>query len=224
MIIVECEQGSAEWMAARLGLVTASCLADVCAKSRDKKTEGATRANYRAKLVCERLTGVSCDKGYSSKAMDDGKELEPLARAAYEIRNGVMVDQYGLILHSSIPNFAASPDGCVGDDGGVEIKCGYPKTHFEWLKAGKVPAEHVKQMLGNLSCTGRSWWDFVSFCPNFPERWQLFVVRLWREVGAISEIEKEVIQFDSEVVADIAALEALPADLGFTQDENKDAI
>jgi exodeoxyribonuclease (lambda-induced) len=199
----DCVQGTAEWLQARVGFITASCMADVFARGRDGKSEGVTRKNYRAKLVVERLTGVSCDRGYKSKAMLDGNELEPLARAAYEIRNGVMVDQVGFIEHPTIAWYGCSPDGLVGTEGGMQIKCGFPATHIQWFKAGVVPTEHKPQMFSEMNCTDRKWWDFVSFCPELPDDMQLLIARLFRDGKEMSLIEDGVMKFNGEIAADI---------------------
>lgn len=209
MRLIQCEQGSPEWFAARLGKVSASHLSDVMAKSKDRKGEGTTRINYKAQLVAEILSGVSCEKAFSSKAMDDGTAREPFARAAYEVATGVMVDKVGFALHDSIERYGASPDGLVGEDGGVEIKCGIPATHLKWLLAGKVPTEHEPQMVGGMSCCNRLWWDFISFCDAFPAPHDLFVVRLYRDEKRIEEIENEVRQFNAEVDEIITKLRAI---------------
>lgn len=190
------QQGSDEWFAARLGYCTASRMGDVLAKV--KTGEAAGRRNYRMQLVVERLTGVS-HPGFVSQAMLDGIENEPLARMAYEVLTGEFVEQVGFVEHPRIPWFGASPDGQIGDDGLLEIKCPLTATHVECMLSGKIPNEHRAQMLAQLSCTGRRWVDFVSFDPKLPESMRLFVARMERVDEEIDSAEKEVIAFLAEV-------------------------
>ena len=199
MKIIDCEQGSAAWLQARCGRVTASNIADVLSRSRDRKSEGATRRNYKARIISELLTGRPQEHGYTNKAMEDGIALEPFARGAYEARHNVMVDQVGLVLHPAIDRAAASPDGLVGAEGLVQLKCPYPATHIGYLLAGVVPSEYEPQMSWEIACTEREWCDFVSYCPIFPQYLQLFVMRFQRDDKRIQEITAEVIVFLREV-------------------------
>jgi len=132
-MIVDCEQRSQEWYTARCGSLGASVIADALAKLKDGKTPGATSTNLRAKLVVERLTGVYED-GYRSAAMQFGVDNEDAARMAYEAHTGVFVEQVGLVKHPTIEGSHASPDGLVGDDGLIEIKCPNSATHIETLR------------------------------------------------------------------------------------------
>lgn len=189
-------QGSAEWLAERAGCLTASAIADMLAKT--KTGESASRANLRARLVAERLTGMPQDS-FSSSAMKWGNEQEPFARAAYEIASGNLVDQVGLVMHPAIPFAGASPDGLVDESGLVEIKCPNTATHIEYLLAGVPPKKYQPQMLWQMECTGRKWCDFVSFDPRMPENMQLFIVRFHRDEKALDEIRNEAIAFLAEV-------------------------
>ena len=196
-------QGSAEWLAARAGCLTASAIADMLAKT--KTGEAASRANLRARLVAERLTGIPQD-GFSNAAMQWGNEQEPFARAAYEIHSGNLVDQTGLVMHPSIPYAGASPDGLIDDCGLVEIKCPNTATHIEYLLSGATPKKYQPQMLWQMECTGRQWCDFVSFDPRMPEHLQLFVVRFERDEERLDDLRKEAIAFLAEVDALILQL------------------
>lgn len=187
------DQGTEQWLKARAGLVTASRISDVMAKG-----TGATRATYRGQIVAERLTGNPA-QSFTNAAMDWGTETEPLARSAYELLHGVMVDQVGIIHHPEIIYSGASPDGLVGDDGLVEIKCPNTQTHIEYAVAGKAPAKYQNQILWQMECTGRNWCDFVSFDPRMPQDMRLFVVRYERDQARIDEIKAEVIKFLLEV-------------------------
>ena len=182
------EQGSEEWFAARLGKATASKFQDLLAKT--KTGASASRTNYISQLVVERLTGVAPDF-FTSKSMEIGTEREPMARMAYEIETGNIVQEVGFILHESL-SCGASPDGLIGDDGGIEIKCPQPAAHLEYLQSDKAPAKYIAQIQGGLWVTGRKWWDFVSFNPDFPPHLQLKIVRVMRDDDYIAKLEAEI--------------------------------
>lgn len=200
------EQGTAAWIQCRLGKVTASRVADVIAKT--KSGPAASRANYEAQLVAERLTGVA-QEGYSNAAMAWGTETEPQARDAYAFLFDAEVVEVGFVQHPSIPESGASPDGTIGDDGLVEIKCPQTATHIATLLDGKVPAKYVTQMQWQMACTGRAWCDFVSFDPRLPADLQVFCTRVQRDPEMIAGLEAEVRVFLAEVQAKVARLEAL---------------
>ena len=205
MPIVELEQGTADWLQMRCGCCTASRLNDALAKLKRKDGESAARATYRKQLVIERLTGRSTES-YVSDAMIWGTETEPQARIEYELLTGVEVKQVGLGAHPRINWFSASPDGLVGDDGCIEIKCLNSVNHLDILLSGEIPEDYHWQMLGEMACCERQWCDFIAFDPRMPEGLQLFVKRFPRNDALISGMELEVIQFLSEVERDLAAL------------------
>jgi putative phage-type endonuclease len=205
--LVDCEQRSKEWFQARAGKVTSSQVANVLAKV--KEGEAATRANYKAQLVGEILTGQSLDNDYMSPPMQWGEDQEPYARTAYEAANGLFVQQVGFILHPTIKNAGASPDGLVGNDGMVEIKCPKTATHFKYLIAGKVPAEHQKQMLWQLACAEREWNDFISYDPRLSAEYEYFTARLYRDEKRIKEMEAAVVVFNEEVAAMVEKLRSI---------------
>lgn len=200
------EQGTKEWFEQRLGRVTASRISDLMAKT--KTGYGASRANYMAQLVVERLTGTWED-GFKSPAMVWGTETEPLARMAYELHTGEMVTEVPMIAHSVIEMAGASPDGIIGIDGLIEIKCPNTSTHIDTLLEGEAPGKYILQMQWQMACTGRKWCDFVSFDPRMPEDLQLFVKRVDRDDDLIKEIEAEVVKFLEELDAKIEKLKAL---------------
>ena len=187
------EQGTDEWKLARLGKVTASRVSDARAK-----TGTAARANYLADIITERLTGSPIES-FSNAYMEWGTQNEPLARAAYEIKTSIWVEQVAIVDHPTIPGFAASPDGLVWTDGLLEIKCPKTSTHLNWLMKGVVPSEHKNQMLAQLACTGRKWVDFLSFDPRLPEHLQMFVVRFEPTPKDIDDLEADVMTFLAEV-------------------------
>jgi hypothetical protein len=161
------EQRSKEWFAARLGKVTCSRLGCVMASGRGSK-ESATRRNYMSELICERLTGQRQEIPANS-AMQWGTETEPLARMEYEMRMGATITEDGGKECTEIPGFWGSPDGLIGTDGGIEIKCPNTATHLDNLLTGKIKRDYIYQMTGNLIIYNRQWWDFVSYDPRLPE-------------------------------------------------------
>ena len=189
------EQRTDEWFAARLGKVTASRVADVVAKTKTRYS--ASRENYMADLIVERLTGQKASS-FSNAAMEWGTEQEPNARAAYSARTGELVEEVGFIDHPAIPMSGASPDGLVGE-GCVEYKAPNTATHLEYLLAGKPPERYVTQMQWQMACAGRPWCDFVSYDPRLPERLQLLVVRVPRDDDYIKMLEQEVTIFLQEL-------------------------
>jgi len=200
------EQGSPEWFAQRLGKVTASRVADVIAKT--KTGYSTSRENYMAQLVCERMTGT-VGESFTNAAMQWGTETEPLARAAYEAHADVLVDEVAMITHPTIEQAGASPDGLVSDDGVLEIKCPNTATHIDTLLSQTVPNKYLTQIAWQLACTGRKWADFVSFDPRMSDGLQLFVKRVPRDDAYIQMLEKEVVQFLTELDGKIMKLNEL---------------
>jgi putative phage-type endonuclease len=208
MKVVNHTQGSPEWLQARVGLVTASRVADIIAKT--KSGPSTSRQNYLGELVAERLTGASAESAYMNDDMRRGVELEPHARFAYEVLTGRVVSECGLVLHDTL-KAGASPDGLVDADGLVEIKCPRTHIHIDYLEVGKPPTKYQPQMAWQCICTGRAWVDFVSYDPRMPERLQLFVVRFTPELGYLRELEAEVSAFIAEVDAKVEALSRIAA-------------
>lgn len=204
--MIDIIQGSDEWKQIRLGKVTASRVADVVARTRTGW--GASRANYAAELIAERLTGTVAE-GFTNAAMQWGSQTEPDARRAYSFRTDADVVEVGFVLHPTIEFAGASPDGFVEADGLVEIKCPNTATHIETLLGGAVPAKYLTQMQWQMACSGRHWCDFVSFDPRMPESMRLFVQRVHRDDSRIAELEQEVSVFLGEIekkVSDLARL------------------
>ena len=198
--IIECSQGSSEWFKARLGFLGASRVADALRQPKRKGVEElASRRNMRLELAIERITGKPTEH-FVSIWMESGIETEPLARAAYELRNSIETEQVGFVLHPSIQWAGCSPDGLVGADGLVEFKCPKLTTHGQYLLDDCVPEEYIPQMMWQMACCpGRQWNDFVSYCPEFPEPLNLFEFRLMRDDQLIAEMEAEAVKFLSEV-------------------------
>lgn len=204
MKIVDFPQGSPEWLQARVGLVTASRVADIIAKT--KSGPSTSRAGYLGELVAERLTGQSAESGYTNADMQRGIDLEPEARFAYELQTNGIVRTCGLVLHPTL-KAGASPDGLVGDEGLLEIKCPRTHVHIEYIEAGKPPTKYLPQMAWQCICTGRAWCDFASYDPKMPEHLRLFVVRYTPDLGYLRELAAEVEAFISEVDAKVERLQ-----------------
>lgn len=190
------EQRTDEWFQERCGKVTASRIADLTAKT--KSGWGASRANYMAQLIAERLTGTVAES-FTSAAMQWGTDTEPEAISAYEFYFVTTVEPVGFVKHSTIELSGASPDGLIGDDGLIEIKCPNTATHIDTLLDGKVPAKYLKQMQWQMACTGRKWCDFASYDPRMPEHLKLWVKRVSRDDEMIAELEKDVSDFLAEL-------------------------
>lgn len=202
----EIEQRTDEWFAQRLGKVTASRVADVMAKT--KTGYSASRENYMAQLVVERITGERAES-YSNAAMQWGTDQEPFARAAYEAHTGQMVEEVAFVPHPMIEGAGASPDGLIGADGLCEIKCPNTASMIEVLLTGTIPSKYVAQMQFQMACTGRGWCDYVVFDPRMPAKAQLFVKRLERDDEYIANMEGEINKFLSELDAKVQQLKKL---------------
>lgn len=201
------EQGTEEWKAARLGRLTASRVADATDLLKSGKP-GAKRVTYLGELIAERLTGLVVDR-YQNDLMRWGSAQEPEARAMYEFLHGVEVETVGFVEHPSIAMAGASPDGLVGADGLIEIKCPSTSTHVDTLLAQAIPEEYLKQIDWQMACTGRRWCDFVSYDPRLPPHMAMFVCRRVRDDEAIAALETDARAFLAEVGDKVTALHAL---------------
>jgi hypothetical protein len=166
MIHIECEQGSLEWHMARRGIPTASGFSRIMTPKTMKLA--AAHVEYACELIGDLFSLDEPEEGYESKAMTHGILNEPEARAWYEMETNQTVTRAGFIVTDD-QRFGCSPDGLVGEDGGLELKCPQTKTHVRYLLNGKqVPDEYKAQVHGNIIVTGRAWWDFLSYCPGLP--------------------------------------------------------
>lgn len=203
MILCTAPQGSPEWLADRCGVASASRFAAIMATI--KSGESAERRNYRSDLLVERLTGKPLES-FTTNAMKQGIEREPFARQAYESRTGNLVEQVGFCRHDVI-QAGASPDGLIDDDGGIEIKCPERSAHLRYLQQDMEPPEYAWQIQGGMWITGRQWWEFVSWNPDFPEHLQLIVRRIKRNEEAIAKLATEVKKFLAEVDAEMERIQ-----------------
>jgi len=193
---IHLEQGTEEWKMARLGHVSASNLDAVMAKV--KTGEAKTRLDYKIRVATEQITNAIQDS-YSNQYMEWGIEQEPFARMAYEARTESFVEKTGFWKHPDIKWFGCSPDGLVGDDGLIEIKCPKSTTHVKYLLDNKLPEDYYWQVHGQMLVTGRKWVDFISFDPRMPEHKQLFIIRVNRDEEIMAQLKVAVIGFLSEV-------------------------
>lgn len=203
------EQGTPEWKAARLGKLTASRVADATDLLKTGKP-GAKRVTYLGELIAERLTGLVVEK-YQNDLMRWGTQQEPEARAMYEFFHGAEVAQIAFVEHPCIAMAGASPDGLVGAEGLVEIKCPSTSTHIDTLLAQAIPEEYVKQIDWQMACTGRQWCDFVSYDPRLPPHMAMFVSRRVRDETVIAALEADARAFLAEIDMKVDALNALYA-------------
>ena len=155
---------------------------------------------YLHQLVAERLTGLSTEH-YVTDDMQRGIDMEAEARSLYELRNDCLVDEVGFIMHPTIPYCGASPDGVIGSDGLIEIKCPRPERHVSTLLTNMAPADYLPQMYLQMACTGAKWCDFVSFCSAMPEHVRIAVVRVQRDEERIAQMEQEIEKFLAEAVS-----------------------
>lgn len=197
-------QGSPEWFAIRLGKATGSRIGDIVSKT---KTAGysASRSDYMHELLCERLTGAPTERIITSD-MRWGTENEPQARETYAFYRDAVVTEVGFVIHPRIPDAGASPDGLVGDDGLLEIKCMKTKNHLEAMLSDAVPERFMPQIQFQLACTERAWCDFCAFDPRLPEELRVFIKRVDRDDKFIATIEAEVEKFLKELAAKTEAL------------------
>lgn len=189
--IINCDQGSPAWFAARAGIVTASEFSTVMAKGRDGGAS-VTRAKYMRQLAGEILTGEPAPEGYTNGFMERGKLLEDEAREHYAFVNDVEPQRVGFIKAGRA---GCSPDSLIGEDGGLEIKTAIPAVQIERLMKGGLPSEHKAQVHGSMWVSKRQWWDFMSYCPHLPP----LIVRVERDEEYIAQLAKAVEAFNHEL-------------------------
>lgn len=200
-------QGTPEWFKMKCGFIGASRIADIMSEGKGG-AESTGRKNYRAELVCQRLTGCVTES-FGNAYTQRGTEDEGAARECYSFVTGYDIKQTSFLFHPTLPFSGCSPDGLIGEDGLVEIKRKIPAHHIEYIFKNRVPPEYVKQMTWQLAVTGRKWNDFCSYCPELPENMQLFICRLHRDEEAIKAMETAVIEFNASVDKMIEDLKAI---------------
>jgi putative phage-type endonuclease len=187
-------QRSEDWHADRCGKVTASRVKDLNAKPKKGKALNALGLT----ILAERVTGVQ-EEIKPTADMQWGIDQEPYAIAAYENETGNFVLGNGVIDHPFIEMFAASPDGLVGEDGQIEVKCPNTTTHLNTLLTGVVPDEHLPQITCQLACTRRQWCDFVSYDPRLEPELQIIIIRIFAKDLDITGLESDVRKFNKSI-------------------------
>lgn len=198
MIKVDIEQGGEAWLKLRLGLVSASRFKDIMTNPRSK-TElfSATAKLYMLELIAEILTGEQ--KEVSGKALEWGSNNEINAQNEYAFERGVKVEEVGICLTDDM-FIGASPDGFIGEDGGLEIKCPFNSAnHIATVVSGEMPKEHMAQVQGNMLVNGRNWWDFVSYDPRIDGKGRLFITRIERDDEYIEKLQVKLTAFVIEM-------------------------
>mgnify|MGYP001187825000 FL=1 len=202
MIIYDHPQGSAEWLASRAGVITASKFVE--ARKRLKsgpKKGGFTEAaeDYAFRVAVERISGAPLDEGFSTWAMKRGNELEPEARAWVEVKLGIFVDVAGFVTTDD-EKFGASADGFIDKDGGLEIKCLVDPGRIRNVILSDDISEFMDQIQGGMWITGRKWWQFALFCPALEKvGLQLYTKRVERDDNYINEMELDLLEFERVV-------------------------
>lgn len=212
--VIECEQRSDQWRAARCGRLTGSVAESILKAGRGGK-ESQMRVTLREQLVAERLTGHQLDNDFDTRALAHGREKEPYANARWEAETGLILQSTGFVICDDMM-VGCSLDSHVGPlldlnnpvfEGVLESKCPGPKMHVKYLKGGVVPEDYLPQLRHNVWLTGAQWGEFVSFDDRFPETLQMFRVRMTREELEVEEYEAEVRRFLAEVNVDLAAIQ-----------------
>lgn len=204
MRIIDCEQGTPEWHAARCGRVTGSRIADIVRQTKSGPSK--MRATYLGEIVAERLAGVQSSDGYVSASMQHGKDNEDAARETYAFVHGIDVVRVGFVLHPTIDGAGVSPDSLAGESGLLEIKCPNTITHIQTLRGAPIDPDYAKQIQWGLACTGREWADFISYDPRLPADLAMKVIRVARDAEMIDFLENAVREFLADVDAEIDAL------------------
>lgn len=216
MIIYDHPQGSAEWLASRAGVITASKFVE--ARKRLKsgpKKGGFTEAaeDYAFRVAVERISGAPLDEGFSTWAMKRGNELEPEARAWVEVKLGIFVDVAGFVTTDD-EKFGASADGFIDKDGGLEIKCLVDPGRIRNVILSDDISEFMDQIQGGMWLTGRKWWQFALFCPALEKvGLQLYTKRVERDDNYINKMELDLLEFERVV----SKYEQTLRDRGLTQ-------
>lgn len=189
-IFTDLEQGSAEWLEARMGIPTASMFATLLGIKKDAK-EKVTRQIYMRKLAGEILTGEPMDN-FQNDHMQRGNDQEAEARDLYSFMKDIEPQRVGFIRNGSV---GCSPDSLIGDKGGLEIKTALAHIQIDRLQKDVLPPEYRAQVQGNLWLAERQWWDFCSYSPKLP----LLVVRVPRDPDYIATLSDGVKEFNAEL-------------------------
>jgi predicted phage-related endonuclease len=206
--IIDCEQRTPEWFAARAGRLTGSAAADMMrkVKSGDWST---SRKHLRMRLGLERITGQPQESAFTTAAVAHGIEKEPFASVRYEAEAGCILEPLGFLSMGPIMAGCSLDSFIHGRRGIVEIKCPESATHYEYLKTRQIPSDYRWQCIHNLWVTGAEYCDFISFDDRFPDDLQYLCVRLERKESEIEAYEAEVNRFLAEVAVEVSDINKL---------------
>lgn len=190
-IEINCEQGTPEWFSVKVGVASMSSLDKIINLKGERSKE---YESYLYKVAGEKLIGKH-EEGYQNAAMLRGVALESEARNVFQMITENDVRQTGFVYYDERKDRGASPDGLIGDDCGLEIKCPLVHTHIDYLMKGKLPSRYVQQVQGSLYITGRKYWYFMSYYPNLKP----LILRVSRDEKYIEQIHNALDKFCDEV-------------------------
>lgn len=191
MQILQIEQGSDKWLQARLGKPTASRFGDIITP--DKGDKSKTYTTYLYELLGELLAGDK-DEVYKSQWMDRGNELEAQAREKYEFLKDITIETVGIVFNDDF-TIGASPDGLIGKNAGIEIKCPKSSTIVKYMLEDRLPLTYKPQVQGNLWICEREYWDFIAYHPNT----NMFINRVYRDEEYIKKMAVYLNEFVDEL-------------------------
>lgn len=206
--VIDCEQRSSEWFAARAGRLTGSAAANMMRKTKPGDW-AASRKHLRMRLALERITGQPQERAFTTAAVERGRELEPFAASRYEAETGCILEPLGFLSMGPIMAGCSLDSFIYGRRGLVEIKCPESATHYEYLKSREIPSDYRWQCIHNLWVTGAEFADFISFDDRFPDDLQYLCVRLERKEREIEAYEADVNRFLAEVAVEVNEINKL---------------
>lgn len=202
MKIISCKQGSTEWLQARCGIPTASEFDNLVTPEWKPRT-GQGPNSYLLTKAAEKVMGYPL-QSFGGGMMEQGSLMEGRALPWYEFTHNVSIQRVGLCTTDD-GRIGCSPDGLIGEDGGIECKCPEPHTHLKYLLGGTVPKDYLAQVQGSMFVTGRPWWLFMSYSSYFPP----FVVKVERDEAAQKVLGEVLAKFCGELDAAVAKIQAL---------------
>lgn len=206
--IINCEQRSAEWLAARAGRLTGSAAADMMRKIKSGAAS-ASRKHLLVRLALERITARPQERSFTTAAVQHGIDKEPIAFARYEAQTGDILERVGFLSLGPVMAGCSLDAFISGRTGIVEFKCPESATHFEYLRSREIPEDYRWQCIHNMWVSRAEYCDFVSFDDRFPDDLQYLCVRLERNEQEIKAYEAAVHRFLAEVSVEVGAINKL---------------
>ena len=197
MQVLNLEQNSQEWLNARKGIPTASSFSRIVTPSKGDRSSSSK--TYMHELIAERLGATN--ESFSNSWTDRGHELEDIARSTFEFLHDIEIEQVG-IIKTDDGLIGCSPDGLIGDDGGIEIKCPKASTHVKYMIEGILPLEYKTQVMGSLMVSERKYWYFMSYHPEL----EPFTLKVERDEEFISKMRKHIDSFNVELIDKLKVL------------------